>query len=191
MIEGTSSFRDRLLANESWESFARDEYQEAVRCLVTRRLSFAQRIFFGIITIALACLAGLHIFVVFNVPSLPIIAKVALIEGAVLEAIAGGYLIFVLRKGVFHRRRTPTFLSGFMWVVGLLLAIHFVAFIPMLDDVNLGLFFLGVAMLTLAGTGLPLIRTCIEQSELRMHERLLELTYLRLSARRASDPDSP
>ena len=60
------------------------------------------------------------------------------------------------------------------------MAMHFLVFIPEVSDVRIGLVFLGVALATMIGTGLQLLRTCIEQSELNTHERLLE-TVLRLT----------
>jgi len=185
-----SSFRERLLASESWDSPARLAYDEAVRRLVTRKLTRAQRVSFAAIAVALVCLAPLHIYLAANVAKLPSIARIALLEGAALQVLVAGYLVYVLWSGVFHRRRTPTFLSGIMWGVGLLLAIHFVALIPAVNNVNVGLFFLGITILSLIGPGLQLIRTCVEQSELNMHERLLELTYRLLEARGDANTDS-
>lgn len=186
-----SSFRERLLASESWDSPARHEYDESVRRLITRQLTLAQRVSFAAIAVALACLVPLHIYIVVSAAKLPSIARIMLLEGAALQVLVVGYLVYVLRTGVFHRRRTPSFLSGVMWIVGLLLAIHFVALIPTLNNVNVGMFFLGIAILSLVVPGLQLIRTCIEQSELNTHERLLELTYRLLEARGDANSDLP
>ncbi len=90
------------------------------------------------------------------------------------------YCVRVIRSGVFHRRRQPVFISGLMWCFAVVLSVHLLMLIPVVPDVKIGLFFLGIALVTLIGTGLQLLRTCIEQSELNMHERLLE-TVLRLT----------
>jgi hypothetical protein len=48
------TFRGRLLASESWESPARERYEQAVRDLVARRLTATQRWVLGLLALALA-----------------------------------------------------------------------------------------------------------------------------------------
>ena len=189
MVETNPSLRERLLASETWESPARDKYEKALNDLVTRKLTPIQRWSFMLVAIALTGFTVLLVWLVIAGPKLPLLVRAILVEGAVLQIVAVGYLIYVLRRGVFHRRRQPIFLSGLMWVFGVLLAIHFVALIPTLSDTNLAVSFLGIALFTLIATGLQLIRTCIEQSELNTHERLLELTYRLLDSGRDAESE--
>ena len=67
-----------------------------------------------------------------------------------------------------------------MWCFAVVLAVNLLMLIPAVPDVKIAILFLGMALVTLIGTGLQLLRTCIEQSELNLHERLLE-TVLRLT----------
>jgi NADH:ubiquinone oxidoreductase subunit 3 (subunit A) len=186
MKRGRETFRGRLLASESWDSPARAHYEQAVKALVAHALTTTQRWVFILLSLVLASSAVLFVWLAATQTQVPTLARMLFVEAALFAVALVVYLVTVLKRGVFHRRNMPTFVAGVMWVFALVLSIHFVALIPWVNNINVALFFLGIAMIVVAGTGLQLIRVCVEQSELNTHERLLEMLY-RLSS---GQPDS-
>lgn len=168
-------FRARLLASESWESPARERYEQAVSDLLSRKLTPAQRGAFGLLAVVLPCTAAAFVWLAATQGQLPVLGRILFLESALFAIVGAGYLDAVLRRGEFHRRRMPSFIAGLMWIFAVLLSIHFVALIPFIKNVSVAVHLLGLAMIVLIGAALQLLRTCIEQSELNTHERMLEV----------------
>jgi hypothetical protein len=182
MTENASNddLRDRLLGGDSWSPEQREIYESRVQALLVGRLTPLRRWSLVAICAALIGLSILTGWLAATAKNLPTIARVCLVEGTVVQLVAFAYCSRILRNGVFHRRRHPNFISGLMWCFAVVLSIHFLILIPAVPDVRFGMVLLGIALVTLAGAGMQLVRTCIEQSELNTHERLLEIA-LRLS----------
>ena len=177
---GDPGLRKRLLANEAWDTPMRQKYEAEVQALLIQKLTPVRRWGLTIVSVFLIGLCILEGWLAVSQTELPTLVRLCFTEAVVLQVVALVYCVRVLRSGVLHRRRHPVFLSGLMWCFAVLMAMHFLVFIPEVSDVRIGLVFLGVALATMIGTGLQLLRTCIEQSELNTHERLLE-TVLRLT----------
>ncbi|MGN6136179.1 MAG: hypothetical protein ACTHOU_16965, partial [Aureliella sp.] len=158
-------FRQQLLANEPWDSAGRQRYEQAIQELLSYRLTSLHR---GVIlTLAVALILGAVLFAWLAITQnrLPILARFFLGEGTLFTIAMVVYLVGLLRRGTFHRRKTPTFVAGAMWIFAIFLSIHFVALIPFVPNPILGIYFLGMAMLSLAGAGLQFLAVCIQQSE--------------------------
>jgi len=175
-----AGLRERLLATEAWDSPLREKYEAEIQALLIEKLTPVRRWSLAIVSVFLIGLSILCGWLAVSLTELPTLVRLCFSEVVVLEVVALVHCVRVLRSGVFHRRRHPVFLSGLMWCFAVLIAVHFLVFLPEVPDVRIGLFFLGMALVTMIGTGLQLLRTCIEQSELNTHERLLE-TVLRLT----------
>lgn len=175
-----ASLRERLLISEDWDTPLREKYQAEVQTLLIQKLTPVRRWSLAVVSLVLISSSILSGWLAVTATELPTIARLCLIEGVVFQIVAVASCVRVLRSGVFHRRRNPVFISGLMWCFACFLSVHFLMLIPVVPDVKISIFFLGIALVTLIGTGLQLLRTCIEQSELNMHERLLE-TVLRLT----------
>ena len=183
-----TGLRHQLLASENWDSPLRERYEAEVQALIVQQLTPVRRWSFVVVSIALLAFSVLSGWLAVTVTQLPWVARLMLVEGTVLQLVAAGYCMRVVSKGMFHARRHPVFLSGLMWCFSVLLAVHFLMLIPEISDVRIGVFFVGIMLVTIIGAGIQLLRTCIEQSELNTHERLLE-TVLRLAPASIHDGD--
>ena len=175
-----SGLREHLLNKEAWDSPLRDKYEAETQTLLLQKVTPLRWWSLVIISVVLVAVSVLCGWLVATITELPPLARACLIEGVVFQVVAVVYCVRVLRSGVHHRRRHPVFLSGLMWCFAVVLAVNLLMLIPAVPDVKIAILFLGIALVTLIGTGLQLLRTCIEQSELNLHERLLE-TVLRLT----------
>lgn len=183
-----SGMGHKLMAYENWESPLRQKYEAEVEALIVRKLSRLQKINYLVVSIVMVLFSGLTGWVAATTEQLPLIARLLLIEGTVFQLVAAAFCWRVVRGGVFHARRHPVFFSGLMWCFSVLLAVHFLLLIPEVPSVQIALVFLGISLVTMFGTGIQLLRTCIEQAELNTHERLLE-TVLRLTDSRDESSD--
>jgi hypothetical protein len=175
-----TTLRDRLLASEKVDATLRDKYAAELETLLIQKLTPRRRWSLAIIAAVMIGSAILYGWLAATQGKLPTFARVCLAEAAVLQVLAAVYCVRVIQSGVFHRRHQPVFISGLVWCFAALLAVHFLALIPTVPDARVGLLLLGIALVTLIGAGVQLLRTCIEQSELNTHERLLE-AVLRLT----------
>ncbi len=178
----SDSLREGLLSMESWDHAKRAEFDNAVQAMLEQRLTPVQRTSFTFVSIVVAALGCLNLWLAITMTQLPLIARLGFAGGVLFAIVAVVSLCRVLRRGVFHRRRDPVFQSGLMWVFAVLVSVLFLMLIPQLAEANLGgsLGMLGIMLVTLLAAGVQLLRTCIEQSELNTHQRMLELA-LRLT----------
>jgi hypothetical protein len=177
--------RDRLLTSETWDPRLHEQYQAGLQALLIQKLTPVRRwslVFVAVLMLGSAFLCG---WLAATQSKLPVLARICLVEAVVLQLVAALYCLRVVRSGSFHRRFQPAFLSGLVWCFAVLLAVHFLALIPTVSDVRTGILLLGVTLMTLVVAGVQLLRTCIEQSELNTHEKLLE-AVLRLTGTRPS-----
>jgi hypothetical protein len=173
----SDALREGLLSMESWDDAKRAEFDDAVQAMLEQRLTPVQRTSFILASIVVVALACLNLWLAITMTQSPLIARLGFAGGALLAIVAVVWLRRVLRLGVFHRRRDPVFQSGLMWVFAVLVSVMFLMMIPQLAEANLGgsLGMMGMMLVTLLGAGVQLTRTCIEQSELNTHQRMLEL----------------
>lgn len=175
-----SDFRGTLLTTEPWDPTLHDKYQREVQNLLIEKLPTRMRWSLTILSVVLSLMTVVLLYLAWTMNTLPALIRACFVEGAIFHVVAIVWSIRVIRSGVFHRRTQPVFLSGLMWCFAVLLSVHFFMLIPEIKNVNVSILFVGVSLATLLGTGVQLLRTCIEQSELNTHERLLE-TMLRIS----------
>lgn len=175
-----SGLRERLLANEDWESPMRERYESEMQSLLVRKLTPVRYWSLVLVSVFLVGASFLTGWLAATVTTLPTLARMMFVEGTIFQLVAVVYCVRVIRGGVFRARQHPVFLSGLMWCFSVFLAVHFLMLIPETPNVRVSVLFVGITLVTMIGAGVQLLRTCIEQSELNTHERLLE-TVLRLS----------
>ena len=171
------SMREGLLSAESWDRARHAEFETAVEQMVHRPLTQFQRISFTVVAIVVGVLGFVQLGVAFAVTQLPLTVRVGLAGLTLFNAFAVGALALVLWSGKIQLRRDPPLQAGIMWCFSVLLSVFFLILIPQFPPEQIGtaLSMLGIALVTLISSGLILLRTCIEQSELNTHQRLLEL----------------
>ncbi len=177
MSKPSEPFRQGLLACDSWDSPLRTRYERAVQGLLVRDLTLVQKWSFRLISVTQVLVAALFVWIAVAQANLAPAIRGFFIEGAILCAVSTGYCILVLRRGVFHRQHQPVFLSGFTWILGVVISTSFLYAVGLTSDARLAVLFVGFGVMTLIGTGVGLLRTVVEQSELKMRERMLEIEY--------------
>lgn len=181
---GKTDFRERLLASETIDSALRAEYERKLSTMFETQLSAKKRIWFTIL-ILFSVTAGAVAIMLAVTEKLPPAPRIGLLIGAAFSAAWVFYLVRMLRRGVMRRRIDPPVAAGMAFGFSLLMCIVLAVGGAPSDKVLL------MAVLFLIPAGLMLLRTVIEQSEMRMQERLVELQYnIARLAERLGDDDS-
>jgi hypothetical protein len=182
--QSKATFRRRLLAADAENPALRAEYDRRIRAMFEVTLSKTKKTWFAVLT--LFCVAAGAAAVQLAVTeALPPAARVGLVMGAAFSAAWAFYLVRILRRGTMRMRIDPPAAAGMGFAFALAMCLLFaVAGMPA-DKVVLA------GMLFLLPAGLILLRTVIEQSEMRTQERIVELEYkiARLSEKLGDDDD--
>ena len=178
------SFRRRMLAAEKENPALRAEYDRRIKAMFEVTVSTSKKIWFA--CLMLFCVAaGAAAIQLAVTETLPPVARIALLMGAAFSGAWAFFLARILRRGTLRRRVDPPTAAGMAFLFSVLMCVVFsVAGMPTDQVVLIGVLFLLPA-------GLILIRTVIEQAELRTQERIVELEYkiTRLSEKLGGDDD--
>ena len=178
------SFRRRMLAADTENPALRAEYDRRIKAMFEVTISPAKKAWFAFLTI-FCIVAGAAAVSLAVTERLPPAARVALLMGAAFSAAWAFYLFRIVRRGTLRRQIDPPAAAGMAFAFSLAMCVLFaVAGMPT-DKVVL------TAVLFLLPAGLMLIRTVIEQAEMRTQERIVELEYkiARLSEKLGGDDD--
>ena len=178
------SFRRRMLAAETENPALRADYDRRIKAMFEVTLSIPKKI--SLALLVLFCIvAGAAAIQLAITETLPPAARITLLLGAAFSATWALFLGRILRRGTVRRRIDPPVIAGMAFVFAQAMCILFaVAGMPA-DKVVLA------GMLFLLPAGLMLLRTVIEQAEMRTQERIVELEYkiARLSEKIGGDDD--
>ena len=165
--------RDQLLAAEAENPAFRDEYERRLQAMIEKPLNLYNRI--GFTFGALAALAGGVADEVLAIKlrhASPAAVAGLAIAGAL--SLAGAFLASrVLIRGKLDRQRDPIVQAGVIWCFCVVLVTAFMVGggIDSIHGVGLTLF----GLVFWLGGAVLLLRTVIEQSELRTQQKLLEV----------------
>jgi hypothetical protein len=169
--------QDKLISAEAENPQFRAEYERRLTAMLETPLTWYRKsgLIFGLVVCAATVvLSGV---IAFNYPHAPpgVLAGRAV---GVVFGLAGLIIVArILYRGVYRLGRDSMVLTGMMWGFVVLLEVIFLM-TGGIDFKGIGLVIFGLVLMIGAGVGL--LRTVIEQSELRTREKLLELE-LRLS----------
>jgi Kef-type K+ transport system membrane component KefB len=179
-----TELRERLLAAETTDAALRGEYERKLVAMFELQLSTAKKVWLKVLTLfSVACCAlALTLALTEKLPPGP---RTALLIGAAFAAAWTVYLSQLLRRGTFRRRIDAPMAAGMAFAFSLAMCVVLaVAGVPTEKILLIGMLFLLPA-------GLILLRTIIEQSEMRMQEQLVELQYrIARLAEKFDDDDS-
>ena len=164
-------FRRRLLAAEPENPALRAEYERRIHAMFEVPLSRPKRIWFTTLTVFAAVCGVGAIILVTTERGLPPAARVALVAGAAFAASWVFFLTRIVARGTFRRRVDAPTAAGMGFAFSLIMCVIFAVAGMAAEQVIL------MGMLFLLPAGLILLRTVIEQSEMRTQERLVELEY--------------
>jgi MFS family permease len=178
--------RRQLLAAEPETSALRAEYDRRLSAMIEVPLTRRRRACVIGVIVAAAGSAALFVALLATEPALPTRAKVAFGVGI---AFAAGWILYaarILRRGTFNRRTDPVAGSAMAWAFTLTGAVLFAVAVDKPDP------FVTFCFLFLLPAAVVLLRTTVEQSELRTRERLVELEYRLATLGRATpEPTAP
>ena len=162
--------RDHLLALEEPDPALRAECERKLNAMLEIPLSPVRR---ASTVVVLAAAAGMAVLFValLATESVPWKTRGAFAVGLVFAAAWVAYAVRILRRGRYHRKTDSTTAANLAWVFSVVTAVAFALHSP---DKNPFVMF---GFLFLLPAAVVLLRTVTEQSELRTHERLLELEY--------------
>ena len=176
MAKKQESFQERLLSCESWSASLREQYDRAIEDMLSGKLTVTQRWSLIGTSLGAALSAALFVWCAATAEA-PLLIRLFFLEGVVFCIAWIAYAALILRRGVFHRRRHPLFVAGLVWILSVTLTINFLLAAALWPASGQGVFFVGLGITLLLGAGVGLLRTCIEQGELRTREHLLEMRF--------------
>lgn len=165
--------RDKLIAAEPEDSGLRQEYERRLAMLLETHITWYRRT--GLIVGTIVCLATAVIAGIMAVQLRhhSLNASIGIAIAGVLALLGAGITARILFRGTYRRDRDSTAQAGIIWAFIVVMVTTFML-IGGIDSIRgVGLTVVGVVFLI--GAGVLLLRTVIEQSELRTREKLLEM----------------
>ena len=170
MSERTDLSREHLLALEPESPALRMDYERRLNAMLETPLSTVRRTSTFAVLVAAAAMAMLFVALLAT-ESIPWKTRGAFAVGLVFAVAWVTYAVRILRRGTYHRRTDSTTAANMTWAFCVITAVAFALLTP---DKNPFVIF---GFLFLLPAAVILLRTVVEQSELRTQERLLELEY--------------
>lgn len=185
LAESKRAFRQRMMSAENETPALRAEYERRINAMFEKKISKPKKMWF--ITLTLFCLigGGIALTLALTEKGLPPAARIGLLLGTAFSAAWAFFLMRIIQRGTMQLRIDPPLAAGMGFCFSLLMCVLFAVSGMPASYVTMN------AVLFLIPAGLILLRTVIEQSEMRTQERLVELQYkiARLSERLGDDDD--
>ena len=173
------SLRERLLRLEHVTPALKERYKKEVQAMLEQRITGTGRwvvLGFTVMSVVFAVLLGVFAIIppLAEVPLLPRLPVALGVPFCVGFAIL---LLRVLRRGSWDLKSDPSFIIGMIWKLVLLMVIMFMVMSLLAPDRIAGLWMMIFGLVVLVVGAVFLIRHVIEQSELKIREKLLEIEY--------------
>jgi hypothetical protein len=161
---------EHLLALEAEDPALRAEYERRLNAMLEVPLTHTRRVSTIVVLVAAAAMAVLFVALLAT-ESIPWKTRGAFGVGLLFAAGWVAYAVRILRRGRYHRRTDSTTAANMAWLFAVITAVAFALLAPHKEP------FVIFGFLFLLPAAVILLRTVTEQSELRTHERLMELEY--------------
>jgi hypothetical protein len=167
------NLRDKLLDAEQADPALRAEYERRIQAMIEQPLTTPRKL--GSIFAMLACAATvvLSASIAYRYRGGPPAVLAGMALGIVFGLGGLALLGRILIRGTYRRDRDSTQQAGLIWVFVVLLVTIFMMAGGVSSIQGVGLIVVGLVFLI--GAAVMLLRTVVEQSELRTREKLLEL----------------
>jgi hypothetical protein len=170
-----TTFRDQLLAVEPLSPDYREKLEKELRTMFIRQLNLPGRIFFGVIAIFCVAIAGLCGYLAVMQTELPMVARVGLGIGTLFGLTGAVILARVLRRGAMNLKIDNRLIAGMVWVFTVLMMTCFLMLGMSIEDRVKGVLMIAYGLTFLVGAGVYFVAARVEQAELGLREKLLEL----------------
>ena len=169
--EDVAKRRDRLLALEPETPALRAEYERSLNAMLEVPLSRTRRVSLAIVAVAALASAGLFAALLLT-ETVPGKTRAFFAVGVAFALAWVLYAGRILRRGTYRRKSDSTTAAGMVFGFTITTAVGFALVMGNKLDP-----FVMFGFLFVLPAAVILLRTVIEQSELRTHERILELEY--------------
>jgi hypothetical protein len=170
-----TTFRDRLVAVESLSPKSRETLQQELRNMFIRELRLPGRIIFGAVATFCLATAALCGFLAVTQTDLPPLARIGLGTGTLFGLAGTAILTRVLRRGSIDLKVDNRLMAAMMWVFTVLMMVLFLMLGMSIEDRLLGVMMIAYGLTFLVGAGVCFLAFRIQQAELAMHEKFLEI----------------
>jgi membrane associated rhomboid family serine protease len=173
------NFRERLLELEQVTPALKERYNKKVQAMLEKRLTGTDRkVWLGgtVMSVVFAVLLG-ALAIIPPAEEVPLPARIPVAVGVLFSV---GFAIFGLRvlwRGSMDLKFDTSVIIGMVWGLAVLVVIMFTVMSLLVPDRIVGLWMMIFGLVVLVVGAVFLIRHVIEQSELKTHEKLLEIEY--------------
>jgi MFS family permease len=179
MDESKKLFRERLLAAETMDPARRERYEKELRMIFEQRL--VGRWKWGMIGslvlgVSFAIIFG-AVFVLASQEELPFLARLAFGLGALWGLAWAALSAWIIKRGSYNRKTHSSAMAGMAWCIVIVYLVLFMILAHRLDDPIKGVLMVTNGLVFLIMAAVFMIKNWIEQTELKMREKLLELEY--------------
>jgi MFS family permease len=166
---------DRLLAVERLSPETQHQLQQELHAMFVRELTLPRRIFMGLVAVAALCAAAVCGFLAVTEPTLPPLARVGLGVGVLFGlawAVVAGRIAW---RGALDLQLDARRMAAMVWVFTVLMMVFFLMLGMSAEDRMLGLMMIGNGLVFLIFAAVYLLAQRIEQAELNLREKILQL----------------
>jgi hypothetical protein len=168
---------ERLLDLERPDPARREQYELAVRDMLELKLTGFRKWSWLASAVASIAIAVYLVVQIFLAPRLPLAAKAGLAGGAVFSLGWAGLAIRLVKQGALSRKRDPVLLAGLIWIAMVLMETMFMLLAMEQPTAPHATLIVTVGLVFLLSAGVQLLRSVVEQGEVRTREKLLEIEY--------------
>jgi MFS family permease len=175
MTNKTIPLGDRLIAVEQPSAHAREKLQQELHAMLKRELTFRRRLVFALV--ALMALAGALVcgFLALTEPDLPVVPRVALGTGTLFGVAWTVVAARLAWRGSMDAKLDSRRIAAMVWVFTVLMMVFFLIVGMSSEDRLLGLTMIANGLAFLIGAAVYWLTHRIEQAELAVREKLLQL----------------
>jgi hypothetical protein len=167
--------RDRLLAVGSPSADFQTQFQKEIRSMFIRKLSAPRRMFFYFVAVGASISALVCGSLALTEPQLPPMARFGLATGVLFGLSWVIAIVSILRRGEIDLKRDGRRIAQMVWVFTLLMSIFFCVVGMSRPDKPLGVLLMLQSLVFLISAAVYWLNHRIEESELNVKEKLLEL----------------
>lgn len=167
--------RDRLLAVGAPSPSIQDQLQKEIRSMLTRKLTTLHRVFLCVVAIGSLASALLCGSLAITQTQLPPLARIGLATGVLFGLAWIIVIVSVLRRGEMDLKRDARRIAQMVWGFTLLMSIFFCAVGLSRPDNQASVLMMVQSLVFLICAAVYWLNHRIEESELNVKEKLLEI----------------
>ena len=174
-VDHDDSLRERLLAVGSPSAKFKAQFQKEIRSMLIKKLTAPRRVCFCFIAVAASVSTLVCGSLALTEPQLPPMARLGLGTGVLFGLAWVIAIVSILRRGEIDQRRDGRRIAQMVWVFTLLMTIFFCAIGMSRPEKLLSVLMMVQSLVFLISAAVYWLNHRIEEAELNVKEKLLEL----------------